>query len=173
MKRILSLSMAVFATASMALAQGGGQMASPPDSATGKVGSATVTINYNSPSLKGRAIGNELAPYGKVWRAGANKATTITTDKDLTVGGKKLPAGKYSLYALPTQNEWKFMLNSQAGQWGIMRDGSSTMDSTKNVAVVTSKPMKSSSPHERLVYEVTGKGIVMKWGDVEVPIPMK
>ncbi len=173
MKRILSLALAVFAMTSASLAQGGGQMPSPPDSATGKVGGATVTVNYNSPSIKGRTIGKEIAPYGQVWRAGANKATIITTDKEITVGGKKLPAGKYSLYALPTEGEWTFMLNSASGQWGINHDGSTTMDSTKNMATVTSTPKKSSGMQERLVYQVTGNGLLLKWGNWEVPVPMK
>src|SRR5690349_10165474 len=71
--------------------------ASPPAKASGKVGGANVTVNYNSPGVKGRKIWGELVPYDKAWRAGANQATTLETDKEITVEGKKLPAGKYSL----------------------------------------------------------------------------
>jgi hypothetical protein len=78
---------------------------SPPATATGKVGGANITINYSSPSVKGRKIWGDLVPYGKVWRAGANEATTFETDKAITVEGKNLPAGKYSLFALPGENE--------------------------------------------------------------------
>src|SRR5678809_1049794 len=74
---------------------------SPAATATGKAGGANVTINYSSPSVRGRKVWGELVPYGKVWRAGANQATTIEFDKDVTVEGKKIPKGKYSLYALP------------------------------------------------------------------------
>lgn len=75
--------------------------ASPPATATGKIGEATITIDYSSPSVKGRKIWGDLVPYDKVWRAGANEATIFTTDKDIKVDGKSLPAGKYSLYAIP------------------------------------------------------------------------
>src|SRR3954451_10510920 len=81
-------------------AQPGGQRQSPKMTATGKIGEANVTITYGSPSVRGRKIWGELVPYGKVWRAGANEATQIETDKDLVVEGKKLPAGKYSLYTI-------------------------------------------------------------------------
>ena len=62
--------------------------ASPAASASGKIGNATITVNYGSPSVKGRAIWGELVPYGKVWRTGANKATTFETDADITVEGQ-------------------------------------------------------------------------------------
>src|SRR5687767_4980422 len=84
------------------------EKASPAATATGKVGDANITINYSSPAVKGRKIWGELVPYNKVWRAGANQATVFTTDKAITVEGKQLPAGKYSLFALPGEKEWQF-----------------------------------------------------------------
>ena len=174
MKRIFSLALAVLVTTSLVHAQGDkSTRPSPPDSATGKIGGATITVNYGSPSLKGRKIGTELAPYGKTWRAGANEATTFETSKNIKVGGKDLPAGKYTLFALPNEKEWQFMFNSQLGQWGIKRSGEANIDSTKTVLTVSAKPGKSSSEHERLVYEVNSKGVMMKWGNMEVPIPIK
>jgi hypothetical protein len=71
---------------------------SPPATATGKIKDATITIDYSSPSVKGRKIWGGLVPYNKVWRAGANEATIFTTNKDIEVEGKKLAAGKYSLF---------------------------------------------------------------------------
>jgi hypothetical protein len=59
-----------------------------------------------------------LAPEGKVWRTGANEATTLTTETDLNIGGAKVPAGKYTLYTLPSQDTWKLIINKQTGQWG-------------------------------------------------------
>src|SRR6202795_5211006 len=84
---------------------------SPPATATGKVMGATITIDYSSPGVKGRKIWGDLVPYDKVWRAGANEATLIATDKDIQVEGKPLPAGKYSLYAIPGENEWTIIIN--------------------------------------------------------------
>ncbi|MDP4131765.1 MAG: DUF2911 domain-containing protein, partial [Bacteroidota bacterium] len=77
---------------------------SPPETATGTVGGASISINYSSPSVKGRKIWGGLVPYDKVWRAGANEATIFETDKAIEVEGKNLPAGKYSLFAKPGEN---------------------------------------------------------------------
>src|SRR5688572_23547752 len=71
-------------------------MASPRDSVKTRVGEAHITVNYGSPSVKGRTIWGKLVPYDKVWRTGANEATTFSTDQALSVEGKELPAGKYS-----------------------------------------------------------------------------
>jgi len=133
---ILSLSLSVMA--SMALAQ----PASPPATATGKVKDATITINYSSPSVKGRQIWGGLVPYDKVWRVGANSATTFETDKDIKVERKNLAAGKYTLYAIPGEKKWTIIINSQTGQWGITRAGETTEDPAKDVLRVTVKPKK-------------------------------
>src|SRR5262245_14543148 len=109
------------------------QKASPPATATGKAGGANIVINYSSPGVKNRKIWGELVPYDKVWRAGANEATVISFDKDVKVEGKALPAGKYSLYAIPGEKEWTIIFNSATGQWGIKNDGSTTDDPAKDV----------------------------------------
>lgn len=148
---------------------------SPPATASGKVNGATITISYSGPSVKGRQVwdpSGTLAPYGKVWRAGANEATIFETDKDIKVEGKNLPAGKYSLFAIPDQKEWKFIFNSQTGQWGIKRGGEANRDPANDVLTVEAKP-KTSAMTERLMYDVTGKGVVLKWDTVEVPIAIK
>src|SRR6478736_1973162 len=121
---------------------------SPPATATGKIGAATVTIDYGSPSVKGRNVwdaAGTLAPYGKAWRAGANEPTTFTTDKEVTIEGKKLPAGKYQLYAIPTATEWTWVFNSKIPGWGIKRTGEVDTDPTADVLRVTVKPKKSAA----------------------------
>jgi hypothetical protein len=158
------------------LAQGQGDKASrpsPPATASGKVGGATISISYGSPSVKGRKVWGELVPYGKAWRAGANEATIFETDKAITVEGESLPAGKYSLFAIPGENEWQMIFNSQTGQWGIKRGGDANRDPANDVLTVSAKPVKSSSMNERLAYEVTNNGIVLKWENLEVPIAIK
>jgi len=146
---------------------------SPKMTATGKIGAANVTITYSSPSVKGRKIWGELVPYGKVWRAGANEATLIETDKDLVVEGKKLPAGKYSLYALPGEKEWQIIINSQTGQWGIERSGETTRKPENDVVVATVKPKKSTAMQESLLYTINNNGLVLKWENLEVPVSIK
>lgn len=147
--------------------------ASPPATATGQVDGATITIDYSSPSVKGRKIWGDLVPYDQVWRAGANEATLFSTDKDIKVDGKSLPAGKYSLYAIPGENEWTIILNSQTGQWGIKNDGSTTEDPAKDVLRVTVKPMKAKKFTEQLTYTVDRKGFALVWENVEVWVPVK
>jgi hypothetical protein len=95
---------------------------SPPGTAEVTLKNKKITIDYSRPSLKGRKVGQELAPYGKVWRTGANEATALNTEIDLNIGGAKVPAGKYTLYTLPSEGTWKLIINKQTGQWGTQYD---------------------------------------------------
>lgn len=141
---------------------------SPAATASGKINTANITINYGSPSVKERKIWGELVPYDKVWRAGANEATTFETDKDIKVEGKALAAGKYGFFVIPGQNEWTIIFNKVSNQWGAFK-----YDSTQDALRVTVKPRKSDKMNERLVYEVTDKGIVLRWENLEVPVAIK
>lgn len=163
----LMLTLGLVLTVSIAWGQ---EKASPPATATGKVGDATVTINYSSPAVKGRTIWGDLVPYGQVWRAGANEATVFETDKDIKVEGKTLPAGKYSLFAQPGEKEWTIIFNSETGQWGIKRGGVSNRDPANDVLSVSVKPKKSASMNERLAYVVEGQGFALRWENLEVPV---
>lgn len=149
------------------------QPASPAATATGTINGANLSIKYSSPSVKGRQIWGALVPYDKVWRAGANQATVFETDKDIRVEGKPLPAGKYSLYAIPGEKEWTIILNSQTGQWGITRQGETTEDPAKDVMRVIVKPAKSAAMYERLTYTINAKGFVLSWENLEVPVRIK
>ena len=166
----LSFLLALVVTVSTAWGQ---EKASPAATATGKVGEANITINYSSPAVKGRKIWGELVPYDKVWRAGANQATTFETDKAIKIEGKELPAGKYSLFAQPSEKEWQFIFNSETGQWGVKRTGDANFDPAKNVLTVSVKPTASATMNERLTYEVSGKGFTLKWENLEVPVSIK
>ncbi len=152
-----------------------GTRASPAATASGKTqGGASITIDYSSPAVKGRKIWGELVPYDKVWRAGANEATLIATDKDVSVEGKALPAGKYSLYAIPGEKEWIIIINSATGQWGINRgDGTTTEDPAKDVLRVTVKPVNCPEFNERLVYMVDTNGFSLFWENLRIPVSVK
>ena len=93
---------------------------SPPATATVDLGGgATITVDYSSPRVKGRKVfGGELVPYGKVWRTGANEATTFVTSADITVGGKTVPAGSYTLFTIPNADKWTLVLSKKTGEWG-------------------------------------------------------
>lgn len=91
---------------------------SPTASVTQRVGLTDVTVEYSSPGVKGRTIWGELVPYDELWRLGANAATKITFSKDVKVGGQAVPAGSYSLFAVPTKADWTWVLSKQVGLGG-------------------------------------------------------
>jgi hypothetical protein len=149
--------------------------ASPAETATGTIDGATITINYSSPAVKGRTIWGDLVPYDQVWRLGANEATTFETSKDIEIEDKKLPAGKYSLYAIPGENEWTFIFNSVTEQngkpvWGIKMDGSTTEVPANDVLRVTVKPKKSESFNERMKFDVNDDGFDVQWENLKVTV---
>jgi len=95
---------------------------SPPGTTSVKIGAATITIDYSRPSIRARKIMGGLVPYDKVWRTGANAATTLKTDAALSVGGVLVPAGTYTIYSWPGEKAWKLIINKQTGQWGTQYD---------------------------------------------------
>lgn len=103
---ILSLIMGCFALFIFTACNGQGKRLSPAKKEVGTVNGKKITINYSSPSKRKRKIFGGLVPYGKVWRTGANEATTFEVSKDLMVQGKKLPKGKYGLFTIPGEKEW-------------------------------------------------------------------
>lgn len=145
---------------------------SPRDSTSGVVRGAHISINYGAPSVRGRKIFGGLLPFDKIWRAGANEATTFSTDKDITVGGKALPAGKYSLFVTPGEKEWKVIFNSQLGEWGINNNGEANDNPAKDVAVV-SVMAKTVPMTERLKYVITKTGFELVWETSSVAVAVK
>jgi len=85
----------------------------------------TITIDYSSPRAKGRKIYGGLVPYGEVWRAGANEATTFVTTTDLMVGGAHVPAGSYTIFAIPNKDKWALVVSKKTGEWGTAYPGPS------------------------------------------------
>ena len=82
-------------------------------------GQKKVMIDYGSPEAHGRKVFGEMVPFGQVWRLGANKATHLTTDVDLVIGGATVPAGTYTLFVTPAKDKWVLEINKTTGQWGI------------------------------------------------------
>ncbi len=79
--------------------------------AVGKIGDASITINYHSPGVRGRTIWGGLVPYNEVWVTGAHNATNIEIDKDFIVGGTRISKGKYALFTIPGKDEWTIIIN--------------------------------------------------------------
>ncbi len=131
---------------------------SPAMTAEGTAGGSKITINYSAPAVKGRVIWGDLVPLGQVWRAGANDATTFTTEKDIMVEGKKLPAGTYSFFIIPGETESTLIFNKVAKQWGAFN-----YDSKEDALRVSVPSMQTSTMEERLVYEVKPDGFEVRW----------
>src|SRR5580692_6304683 len=81
-------------------------------------GLGTITLNYSRPNTKGRKIFGVVEPYDKVWRTGANWATTVTFSDDVALEGNKVPAGEYALFTIPGENQWTIILSKKSKQWG-------------------------------------------------------
>jgi hypothetical protein len=94
------------------------ERASPHEEVSATVGGKKITIAYGRPFKKGRDIFGALVPWGQVWRTGADEATTLTTDGDVTIGDLKVPKGSYALFTIPGQKEWQLIVNKTAKQWG-------------------------------------------------------
>lgn len=105
--------------------QGNRKRVSPHETVSVTLGGKQVTITYGRPYLKGRTFGTDVAPFGKVWRLGADEATKLTLPVDANLeGGPSLKAGSYSLWAIPQADKWTLIVNAQADVWGTRYDGS-------------------------------------------------
>src|SRR6476646_2798229 len=120
MKKIAIAVLFVFALCLISSAHDKSKRPSPPEQAQCKFSDGkTITVDYSSPRLKGRKVGGEVAPYGQVWRTGANEATTFVTTANLTADGRDIPAGNYTLFTLPEESKWTLIVNKKTGEWGI------------------------------------------------------
>jgi hypothetical protein len=143
--------------------------ASPAATVTGKVNGATITINYSSPAVKGRKIFGELEAFDKVWRAGANEATVFETDKNISVNGKPLAAGKYSFFLIPKKTgTWTAIFNKEPKQWGAFK-----YEEANDALRVEVKTKALKATQERLVYKITKTGFSLDWDKVSVPVSIK
>jgi DUF2911 family protein len=170
---------------------------SPKASVMQRIGVTDVTITYSRPGVKGRQIwgdplpgqtakgeatldnqnerpkGAPIVPYGHVWRVGANEATMFVVTDDVLINGQKLPAGSYSLHAIPTKDEWTIVFNSTAKQWG-----SFDYDASKDTLRVKVKPQSLNQSEEWLTYTVDPVGddsaqVNIRWEKVSVPFTVK
>jgi hypothetical protein len=131
---------------------------SPAEKVTGMINGAKIEINYGSPSVRGRKIWGELVPFGEVWRAGANDATTFETDKTLTIEGLILPAGKYSFFIIPNKEECIVIFNKEAKQWGAYKYN----DKADQLRVKVKQQLADSFT-EKLTYTINATDVELSW----------
>jgi Protein of unknown function (DUF2911) len=142
---------------------------SPPGTADCTINGKKVTIDYSRPFLKGRKLGTDLAPYGKVWRTGANEATTLTTAIALSIGGAKVPAGTYTLYTLPSEGTWQLIINKQTGQSG------SEYHQEQDLARVDMKKQEITVPVEQFTISLDqdsndSADLILEWEKTRVSV---
>ncbi len=143
--------------------------ASPRDTARGTVGGVRVLVDYGRPSKRGRTVfaADGLVPYGRVWRTGANAATTLVTSGDLQVGTTRVPAGTYTLYTIPAADGWQLVINRQTGQWGTVYDQS------RDLARVPMRTTTLSTPVEQFTIAVAPAELTMRWDTVQASVPLR
>jgi len=146
---------------------------SPKAQVMQRVGLTDITIDYSSPGVKGREIFGALVPYGKLWRSGANKATSIEFSKDVSINGQEVKAGKYSFFTIPNEEEWTLILNSETELWGT-----GGYDESKNIVAFNVKPEKLTSAVERLRYLIRDfdneKALIsLEWADIRISFPVQ
>ena len=133
---------------------------SPPATAKCELaGGKSITVDYSSPRAKGRKVFGGIVPFGEVWRAGANEATTFVATTDLMVGGKHVPAGSYTLFAIPNQDKWTLIISKKTGEWGIPYPGADG-----DLARVDMKVSPTSAPVENftIAFDKSGKGCTLR-----------
>ena len=143
---------------------------SPPAQAKCNPGSGkTVTVDYSSPRAKGRKIYGELVPYGKIWRAGANEATTFVTDTDVNVGGTTVPAGSYTMFVIPNQDKWTLVISKKTGEWGIPYPGA---DSDLTRVDMKVAPTSGAVEDFTIAFDKGGKGCTlrMEWENTRASV---
>jgi hypothetical protein len=138
------------------------------------VGFTDVTIVYSRPGVKGRTIWGGLVPYNAVWRAGANEATKITFATDVKINGKKLKAGSYSFFAIPTKKNWTLIFNKVADQWGAFEYN----DAEDALRVEVTPEKENNCWQEWLAYTITKTSdntavVRLEWEKLKVPFTIE
>jgi hypothetical protein len=176
--RALTSVLALAAVAGLASAQAPKKApASPPAETSATLGGKSIAIKYSAPSVKGRKIfggSDALQPDNTVWRAGANNATALHTDGDITIGALNVPAGDYTLYVFLDPKGWQLIVSKQTGQWGINRDGSTSLDDSKAIGRTPMKMKKPAKLVETYKMTLAGKGkkgtLTLEWENVSASV---
>lgn len=145
---------------------------SPTQTVKQDFGISSIELSYSRPGKKGRTIFGDVVPYGKVWRTGANQATTLTFGDEVTIGGTKIPAGKYGLLSMPGKDSWTLIITKQ-----LDVTSAAAYKPENDVARVTAKPMAIKDNVETFTMEfanVTSNSckLHLMWDKTAVSIPI-
>jgi len=147
---------------------------SPKETVKYTEGSTLISVTYSRPYKKGREIYGGLIPFDKVWRTGANECTVFTTSVDLTIDGKNLPAGKYSLFTIPGSNSWQVIWNKNEYDWGVTDMEETSPRIAEADALIVSMPLVTlPEVVEQFTISVDKvKGLTLAWDQTEVSVPL-
>ena len=149
------------------------QVLSPRDTVHADLGGGKhLMIDYGRPSMRGRRIMGELVPFGRVWRTGANAATTLVADVDLQIGGATVPRGTYTLYTIPTARGWTLIVNRQTGQWGTQYDASRDLVRIPMQVTTVQQPVEQFT----IAVEPARGGqhtMVLSWENTRAMVPVR
>ena len=141
---------------------------SPMNSASMATPEGYMRIVYSQPMLRGREMFGEQVPYGKVWRLGANETTELFLTADARVAGKTLPAGAYSVFAIPTADSWTLIFNRDLGQWGAYN-----YEEGRDVLRVEVPVERSEDNYEAFTIYFDEEALHMVWGTTHVKVPVE
>ncbi len=164
LRSTVALALLVLLASLSAAAQRGNDSgrASKNGNSTSTIDGVEVTIDFGRPNVKGRTIWGGLVPLGRVWRSGADEATTISFSKDVKIEGSSLAAGTYGLFTVPGEDEWTIVFNKVSEQWGAFNYSDS-----EDALRVNVKP-KAADHEESLNFEIEGSHVVLRWEKLAV-----
>ncbi len=150
---------------------------SPKDTAKITLNDLKLEVEYNRPSKRERVIFGALVPYDKVWRTGANEATTFETNQDLMIDGMLLKKGKYTLWTVPMENSWKVMFNSKQYKWGVNEKMEPMWDPNYDVIELEIPKQSIDETVEKFTIAFDNKTghlkLTMAWDQTLIEIPVK
>jgi hypothetical protein len=150
---------------------------SPPDEESLTSGGVTVTVKYSRPSVRGRVIfgtsdQDALQPFGEYWRLGANEATEITFSRDVLFNGSPVKAGTYRMYAIPGENSFEMVLNTEVGE-----SGANQPDEENDVLRTKVQTQSTGSPVEQFTVSLApqneGIQMVFEWANTRFVVPIR
>jgi len=151
---------------------------SPPSTTVYDKSGTKIAVEYSSPGKRDREIFGGLVPYGQVWRTGANEATTFETNKELSIDGKPLPIGKYTLWTIPEKDKWTVIWNKKQYSWGVKSpfDRTASREPAEDAlqVVVPVEALPETLEHFTISFDdANGLAMALAWDKTKVVVPIK